>query len=77
MALGIEQEIEKQVDVNGNHLYLGAEIYIGGYDRSITKGVYIVGYKDGFVYISYSKHGSKYEHGFRLEFKPLLVNPKK
>jgi hypothetical protein len=73
--LGIEQEIAKFKDINGDSLYLGAEIYIGGYDRKVDRGVYIVGFKDNHVYISYSKLQFKYAGSFRLDFTPLLVNP--
>ena len=73
--LGIEQEIAKHKDLNGDSLYLGAEIYMGGYDRRIERGVYVVGFANAYVYISYSKMPSKYASSFRLEFTPLLVKP--
>lgn len=76
MGLGIEQEIEEQVDINGDRLYLGAELYMPSYRGGFEK-VYIVGFKNGDIYISSSKLGSGHKYSFRLDFKPLLVNPKK
>ena len=82
MGLGIEQEIEKRVDINGDPLYLGAELYKPCYRGGFEK-VYIVGFNNGAIYISYSKLGAydpvnNYCMGsFMLDFTPLLVNPKK